>query len=308
MQLPARPRDRPALANLGRLARPYARAIPGRADECPCRSAHHRLAAPDADALATTGRWGRIRHCVDLIDIDRPDDPLLGQVADLMATTLADPNIVLGLDRLQEFLAANAPEAERRFCVLAASAGDPAQVVGLTVFSYVPAANCGFSEYIVVSRTARGSGLGRRLFDRRKAILDAAARQHGQVPCRGLFIEVEHPGRTPPEFRAMEQATALDAWERLKIFDHLGFRRVDLAYVQPPLAAGKAPVDYLYLLFASWTGPQQHLPARTVLDTVRPIWASWAAQTYQAHYTALSDRLGDRPVALRPLFNPEVGP
>jgi GNAT superfamily N-acetyltransferase len=237
---------------------------------------------------------------MELIEVERPDDPLLVGVAELIVATFADPNIVLGLDRLQEFLAANESNTERSFRVLCVRDGK--RVAGLSVFSYVPASNCGFSEYIVAARGARGTGLGRALFDRRKAILDAHARHATEERCRGLFIETDDPRRTPPENVTAELKTAMDPVERLRVFAHLGFRRVAVPYVQPPLAARKEAVDYLDLLFAPWDGSEREVSARAVLDTVRPIWASWAPDEYQAHFARLARHLGDGSVALRPLL------
>src|SRR5207245_7599255 len=126
------------------------------------------------------------------------------------------------------------------------------KIVGATIFSYVVASNCAFSEYIVSAPDVRSTGVGRQLFDGRKALLDTAARQHGRgKACRGVFIEVDNPDRTPADLLAQEQETALDARERWRIFDHLGFRRLDLAYVHPPLGEGKAAVDYMHLMFLS---------------------------------------------------------
>src|SRR5262249_24560175 len=145
----------------------------------------------------------------------------------------------------QEFLAANAWNWGTRDFHVVAACDDAQQVVGLSVFSYVPASNCGFSEYIVVAREVRGTGLGRALFDRRKAILDAGARLAGRPRCRGLFIEAEDPRRMPPEHVTVEQETAIDPVEGQRIVQHLGFWRVEVPYVQPPLAEDKEAVEYL---------------------------------------------------------------
>jgi hypothetical protein len=218
----------------------------------------------------------------------------------MMAATFADPNVVLGLDRLQEFLAGNERNTERRFHVLSARGGE--QVVGLCVFSYVRASNCGFSEYIVVALSARRTGLGRKLFDRRKAILDADARRAGHKHCRGLFIEADDPRRVPPEHVTAERETAIDPVERRRIFAHLGFWRVDVPYVQPPLAAGKAAVDYLDLLFAPWDGNERDLSPHALLDTLRPTWGAWAPREYEDYLARLVRYLSDQSIALRPLL------
>src|SRR5437588_6438822 len=188
---------------------------------------------------------------VAIEQVVHPDDPRLAALSRLLNHTFPDPNSVLGLDRIQEFLAATAAGGPRHFRVLVASR-NPTEVIGGTIFSYVQRSNCGFSEYLVVDRAFRGKGLGRELFERRKAILDGLAAHHAQATCRGLFIEADNPQRTPAELAEAERETSLEARERLRLFEHLGFRRVDIAYVQPALAANKAPVDYLDLLFAAW--------------------------------------------------------
>ena len=217
--------------------------------------------------------------------IESPADPDLEKLSALMNFTFPDPNTVLGLDRMQEFLAANRPGAARRFCVLVAT--DPARdgaVVGGTVFSYVGRSACGFSEYLLVDRPVRGTGLGRVLFDARKKVLDDTARGGGYGGCRGLFIEVDSPLRVPPDFAAIERQTALDAWERLRLFDHLGFRRVDVPYVQPPLARDKQAIDYLDLLYAPWQADAAAaIPSAWVLDTLEAIWSAWTPETAAKH-------------------------
>lgn len=236
-----------------------------------------------------------------LKEIRSPADPDLATLAALMQATFADPNICLSRDRLAGFVAC--PGSGRTFHVLAVRRAGA--VLGGCVFSYVPAGNCGFSEYIVVGRAHRGAGLGRLLFDGRKALLDALARAAGWAGgCRGLFIEVENPYRTPAAFLAQEQVTSLDPFDRWRIFRRLGFLLADLAYTQPPLGPDKAPVDYMDLLFAPWDAGARAaaaVPAAWVLQTVAPIWHGWAPAGGAAHLQRLARRLGGRPVALHPL-------
>jgi GNAT superfamily N-acetyltransferase len=242
---------------------------------------------------------------VKLRSVVDASDPDLAALSQLMDATFADPNVVLGLDRMQEFLLATRPDGPRRFCVLVAK--EAGRVMGGCVFSHVARSNCGFSEYIVTDRAVRSQGVGRLLFDARKAILDAEAARLGQGTCHGVFIEVGNPQRTPPDLAAAERETALDAWERLRIFDHLGFRRVDVPYVQPPLAENKIPIDYLDLLFACWN-PRgtDHIPAAWVFDTVDAIWTAWTPRTAAAHLETLKRRVPSAGVALRPALESPV--
>jgi GNAT superfamily N-acetyltransferase len=222
-----------------------------------------------------------------LSELRDPLDPRLTQLSALLNATFPDPNSVLGPDRIKEFLAEKG--GSRRFTVVVSE--EDQAVVGGTIFSYVPGSNCGFSEYIVADRRRRGLGLGRQLFDARKAILDELAARHGLGKCHGLFIEADNPKRTPSEFADAERATALEAYERLRLFAHLGFHRVDIPYVQPPLAVDKEPVDYLDLLFAPWTGEAHHIPADWIFDTVEPIWSAWSPATFATHLARLKARV-----------------
>jgi GNAT superfamily N-acetyltransferase len=234
--------------------------------------------------------------------VDSPNDPDLSGLSALMQRTFPDPNTVLGLDRMQEFLAANRPSADRRFCVLVAIDEERGGgVVGGSVFSHVVKSNCGFSEYILTDRAIRGQGLGRRLFDARKAVLHAAAQGYGAPGCRGLFIEVDNPRRTPADFAEAERETSLDVWERLRLFEHLGFRRVDAPYVQPPLAPDKHAIEYMDLLFAAWepsSAERSRIPVGWLLNTVEAIWAAWTPDAYSIHLQTLKEQVGAEDVAL----------
>jgi GNAT superfamily N-acetyltransferase len=211
--------------------------------------------------------------------------------------TFADPDSVLGLQRIQQFLTDNSETSARWFSVLVAE-NDHGEVVGGSIFSYVPESNCGFSEYLVLEPASRGIGLGRKLFDRRKAILDTYARGH----CSGLFIEADSPERTPPEMLAAERETSLDVYQRLQLFAHLGFKRVAVAYVQPPLDATKQPVEYLDLLFARWSADADVVAVDWILGSLAPIWTAWSPETAAAHLERLRATIGSaRFVSLEPL-------
>ena len=136
-------------------------------------------------------------------EVTDPADPRLAKLATLLNATFPDPNSVLGLDRMQEFLQANQADGPRQFYVLVEEHNGA--IVGGTIFSYVVKSNCGFSEYIVADTANRGRGLGRTLFNARKAGLDADARRQGHEQCHGLFIEVDNPERTPPAFLEAER-------------------------------------------------------------------------------------------------------
>jgi GNAT superfamily N-acetyltransferase len=234
--------------------------------------------------------------------VDDPRDSALPELSSLLHATFADPDTVLELDRMQAFLAQPERSSDRRFCVLVAVEGGV--VLGGTVFSYVPATNCGFSEYLLARKDRHRQGIGRLLFVARQTTLDQLAREAGQSACSGLFIEADNPQRTPLDLQARERETAMDALERLQVFAHLGFLRVDIDYAQPPLGPEKQQVGYLDLLFAPWQErirDQGRLPAEWVTETLCPIWTSWAPATALRACEALRRHLAESSVALLPL-------
>jgi GNAT superfamily N-acetyltransferase len=231
-----------------------------------------------------------------LNEVTRPDDLRLAALSALLDRTFADPNSVLELERMQQFLDDNSASAARRFCVLVSQ--DEERVAGGSIFSYVPQTACGFSEYLVLEPESRGMGLGRQLFERRKAILNAHASGH----CHGLFIETDSPERTPPEMLEAERNSSMDEHARLRLFAHLGFKRVNVAYVQPPLGPGKEAVDYLDLLFAPWDSERDVIPVEWILNTLAPVWSAWAPRTAANYLEQMRERVGSvRRVALEPL-------
>lgn len=241
---------------------------------------------------------------IALAEIRHPDDPHLPALHRLMAQLFVDPNLVFALDRLQEFVS-HARSPDRCFHILTARRED--ELLGGTIFSYLPGSACGFSEYVMLAEGARGRGLGRALFEERRRILDADAATCGQSRCAGLFIETESPVRTPPAILAQEAAVSLDPWERWRIFAHLGFRRCDCPYVHVPLGPGQAPVDYLDLLFAPWApAAPAAVPSARIRAALAPMWQRWVPHRL-AEAQARFDRLvGDREVALFPLFQSAV--
>jgi N-acetylglutamate synthase-like GNAT family acetyltransferase len=250
------------------------------------------------EVAATTLPTDR-RHLRRLTEAHDPD---LSAMAGLLHAVFADPNTVLSLDRLQEFVGETT--SDRVFnAVIAREEGE---IVGCVVFSYVPKSNCGFSEYIAVASNRRGGGLGRYLFEARRDLLNEQAAASGQPACNGLFIEADNPARVPADLLEQERETAIDAHERLQIFAHLGFKRVDVAYVQPPLGPGKEAVTYLDLLFVPWIGDLQSIDRTWVTDTLQPIWRSWSPETYAAEESMLRARITRPTVRLLPLLKPET--
>ena len=74
---------------------------------------------------------------------------------------------------------------------------------------------------------------------------------------------------------------SLDPVERLRVFAHFGFQRVDGGYVQPPLATDKLAVEHVDLLFmpSGDARDRDAIPSEWLLDTLAAIWSAWAPET-----------------------------
>ncbi|HWI65875.1 MAG TPA: GNAT family N-acetyltransferase, partial [Symbiobacteriaceae bacterium] len=160
--------------------------------------------------------------------ITDPGDPAIKAFGELQERTYADPDLLIPPDVLPYMLARQS--GARRNFMLVAEDGQ-GQVVGGTVFHYLGgAARSGFSSYLAVAPAVRGQGLAKRLHQERFAVLDAAA--GAEIP--GLFIDVVAPERLSPEDTVRERAVGLDPADRRRIFQRMGFRRVNVDYYQPP--------------------------------------------------------------------------
>jgi GNAT superfamily N-acetyltransferase len=231
-------------------------------------------------------------------------DPDIHALWRLMTESLSDPDTVLAEGRLVEFLQNRDPG--RSFHVLVAR--EVGQPVGGVVFSYVTASRCGFSEYLVVRHDRRRAGIGRQLAMARRSVLDRRARALGHVRARGVFIEVDNPDRAPVR-RQEERTASLDAWTRLRVFDRLGFRRVAIPYVQPPLGPGKQPVYYMDLLFAAWdpeVTASRRIASNWIIDTVRPIWRGWSPDRCAEYLDWLARRIPGDAVELLPVLGADA--
>lgn len=230
----------------------------------------------------------RIRPITD------PGDPAIAAFGRLQERTFADPELLIPPQALPRLLLRQT--AERRNFLLVAEAGGT--VVGGTVFHYFPGPNSGFSSFMAVAPELRGQGLARRLHGARLALLDAEAGE--RAPVCGLFIDVVAPERLTPAEMERERAVGADPVARRRIFHRLGFRRVDVAYYQPPDGPGAAPVTTLDLLYCPRTEADA-VATDLVVATLHAYWAPWLGRpAADRHAAELRRRCGGDQVPLRP--------
>lgn len=222
-----------------------------------------------------------------------PADAAIQKFGKLQERTYGDPEMLIPPAVLPRILATQTPE--RQNLMLVAEQGD--EVVGGALFHYLAVPNTGFSSYLAVAHESRGHGLARQMHEVRFALLDEAAGE--RAPVAGVFIDVVAPERLTPEELAQERAVASDPFVRRRIFQRLGFRRVDVAYEQPAEGSGGVPVTNMDLLYCPRT-PAETVPTALVVETMRAYWLAWIGRRAADRNAAeLERRCGGAEVALR---------
>lgn len=220
-----------------------------------------------------------------------PGDPALPAFGRLQERTFADADLLIPPEVLPQMLARLTPE--RRNYMLVAELGD--DVVGGAVFHYFPAPNTGFSSFLATAPEVRGQGVARRLHQARFALMEEDAGH----PVEGVFIDVLAPERMSADEVARERSVGADPVQRRQIFDRMGFRKVDVAYYQPP-TGGEPAVTTMDLLYCPRT-PAATVRADLVAETMRAYWGPWLGkEAAEAHSRELRRRCGGDQVALLP--------
>jgi GNAT superfamily N-acetyltransferase len=118
-------------------------------------------------------------------------------------------------------------------------------------------------NYLFVDQAARGRGLSRLLL---AMVAQLSVRALGdQTGNPAIFIEQNDPLRmTAAEYEEDNERGGTDQVERLRLWQHLGARAVDFAYVQPALSADQAAEDALVYSVLGFDGP--HMSARFLHD------------------------------------------
>ena len=121
-------------------------------------------------------------------------------------------------------------------------------------------------NYLFVDQSARGRGLSRLLLTTVAQLSARALSDRTGGPA--IFIEQNDPLRmTEAEYAEDNARGGTDQVERLRLWQHLGARAVDFAYVQPALSADQDAEDALVYSVLSFSGPQ--LSARFLHDHLR---------------------------------------
>lgn len=224
----------------------------------------------------------RIREVTD------PHDPAIAAFGRVQRAVYYEPGALIPPEYFGSMLAQR--DGARRNFLLVGERDEDATVLGGTVFHYLADAGSGFSSFLGVAREARRQGVARALHVARFEVLNRAAGH--TLP--GVFIDVVNPTRLSPDDLARERAVGSDPWNRLRAFERLGFRRVDVRYEQPVGGPGGGPVTNLDLLFCP-AAPAESVPTALVVATLRAYWTPWlGARAADRHARELERRAAGR--------------
>jgi GNAT superfamily N-acetyltransferase len=222
---------------------------------------------------------------LDIRELTDPQDPALIAFGQLQRAVYFEPDTLIPGEALG-WLIQRTSGSRANFVLVAERGG---QVLGGTVFHYLASAGSGFSSFMGVARAARGEGIARRLHEARFDVLDRAAGGH----VAGVFIDVVNPTRMTSAQLERERSVGSDPFVRRAIFEHLGFRQVDIRYEQPVGGPNGGPVTNLDLLYCPHESAERVATA-LVLATMRAYWTPWLRQAAERHVAELERRAAGR--------------
>ncbi|WP_425147561.1 GNAT family N-acetyltransferase [Deinococcus sp.] len=228
--------------------------------------------------------------------VTRSTDPAIPAFGRLQDAVYFEPEMLIPARYIAQMLGA---ASEGRQDVLLVAEDERSELIGGSVFHYLAEAEAGFGSFLGVALSARGRGVARALHDARWAALQELS----DGRCRALFIDVVNPQRESEEQRAHEAAAGSDALARRRSFQALGFRTVDLPYVQPVGGENGGPVTDMDLLAYS-PALAARLPVALVGATMRAYWTPWLgrARAEQEARKLEAGAQGQAEVALLPAW------
>lgn len=174
---------------------------------------------------------------MEYIRINRIGDPLFASMHKLMQEVFP-PEEVLAFDLWKE------PLTDPGIRVFAAVR--EGVVVGATEYRYYEDMNVAMTDFTIIGRP--GLGVGRFLYRRRQADLEALAAEAGKT-LFGMFAEIYDPYRVEDhEFGGVKP---MDPFVRREVLSHVGYRRLDFPYVHPSWSNDGEAVSGLDLCFLS---------------------------------------------------------
>ncbi|RCW50948.1 GNAT family N-acetyltransferase [Paenibacillus prosopidis] len=133
------------------------------------------------------------------------------------------------------------------------------EVVGSTEYRYYPELRVAMTDFTIIAKPSLG--IGRFLLRNRERDLERLAEQSGTTPI-GMFAEVYDPYRA--EDHAFGGVSPMNPYVRREVLSHVGYKRLNLAYVHPSWDHEGAAVSELDLCFLPKDEEQASIDASLV--------------------------------------------
>jgi GNAT superfamily N-acetyltransferase len=105
-------------------------------------------------------------------------------------------------------------------------------LTGFSHFEWYRSSECALAGYAAVSPEHRGKGISSKL-------LQLGLKEMSEKGAKAVFAEINDPARTVED--------SMDPLLRLKVWQNLGIKRIDVPYYQPSLGEGQDAADNLWL-------------------------------------------------------------
>ncbi|MCD1260043.1 GNAT family N-acetyltransferase [Paenibacillus athensensis] len=198
---------------------------------------------------------------MEYIRINRLEDPLFRSMHQLMQR-------VFPAEEVLEFELWREPLEDPGIRVFVAVHNG--EVVGATEYRYYADWRVAMTDFTIIGRP--GLGIGRFLARRRQDDLQALAAEAGQ-PMLGMFAEIYDPYQTSGSVHDFGGVQPMNPFVRREVLSHLGYKRLDLAYVHPSWENNGEPVFGLDLCFLPADETLAELPAALALQFLRRYYA-----------------------------------
>jgi hypothetical protein len=142
------------------------------------------------------------------------------------------------------------------------------ETVGATEYRYYEDDNVAMTDFTIIGK--EGLGIGRFLAQKRAEDLARIAAAVGRKPI-GMFAEIYNPYRV--QDHSFGGIKPMDPFVRREVLSHLGYRRLDFAYVHPSWQNNGDAVSGLDLCFLSFEHEGNTLPAEFIVRFLKRYYA-----------------------------------
>jgi hypothetical protein len=194
-------------------------------------------------------------------------DPYFKQMHDLMKTVFP-PEEVLAFEEWEE------PLKDPGIRVFVAVQDD--QVVGATEYRYYADMQVAMTDFTIIGKD--GLGIGPFLVrERKKDLTEVVSASGGKLI--GMFAEIYNPYLT--EQLAFGGVKAMNPFVRREVLAHLGYLKIDMAYVHPSWQQDGEAVQELDLCF---------MPMGEQADAMQELPATLVSRFLETYYAILPDK------------------